>query len=472
MSPLGAAVIFSADDGVHGREPWITDGTAAGTRLLKDIRPGPEGSDPITGGEIEFNPVPADARRRFTQVGDALYFVADDGLHGREIWTTDGSPEGTRLLRDLTEGPEEWGIASFLTAHDGKLFFMGDDGLDGEELWISDGSMAGTRPVADIMEGPAGSLPSHLVSTPLGLAFAAEHFDYGVEPWISDGTAEGTRMLGDLVPDLDGSDPSSFIGFEGAIYFAASDQLDGANTEPWVSDGSPEGTHMLRDLNPSGRGFNLGYHRHLDRLYFGGDDGQSGSELWSTDGSPEGTVAVADVAIRGRGSVPSGFASFGDLLFFKAFPFSYGIEPWLSDGSSEGTRLLLDVNPGEVASSLPAEASQLGERLYFSAERSDSGRELWSTNGSPAGTRIFADIFAGPGSSNPTDLLAHAGRLYLAAGDDQLGRELGLVSEGDGVATESPPTATVTATRVAPDLTETPEGSTLYLPFTDRSNQP
>ena len=89
LTVVGGNVFFEADDGVHGLELWTSDGTEAGTRLVRDVAPGPASSSPSA----------------LAAVGDRLLFAADDGAHGIEPWVSDGSEEGTRLLEDVLPGP-------------------------------------------------------------------------------------------------------------------------------------------------------------------------------------------------------------------------------------------------------------------------------------------------------------------------------------------------------------------------------
>src|SRR4051812_48806339 len=74
LTNVAGTLFFSADDGIHGRELWKTDGTANGTSVVADIAPGAPSADPLS----------------LTAVGGTLYFSADDGVHGRELWTSDG----------------------------------------------------------------------------------------------------------------------------------------------------------------------------------------------------------------------------------------------------------------------------------------------------------------------------------------------------------------------------------------------
>ena len=96
LARLGSMLLMTADDGSHGRELWISDGTAAGTAMLVDIRPGTAGSEPD----------------HFVAVGSTMFFTASDGVHGRELWRTDGTAAGTSMVADLQTGAPSRALTS------------------------------------------------------------------------------------------------------------------------------------------------------------------------------------------------------------------------------------------------------------------------------------------------------------------------------------------------------------------------
>src|SRR5262249_47015812 len=135
---VGDTVFFTADDGVNGVELWKTDGTPAGTVMVKDLNPG--------GNAFPFE---------LTALGNVLIFGCD-GPAGQEIWRSDGTNAGTFMLRDIRPGS----IGSdprYLTAWRNLVLFICDDGVVGDELWKTDGTTAGTVRVRDINPGATGS---------------------------------------------------------------------------------------------------------------------------------------------------------------------------------------------------------------------------------------------------------------------------------------------------------------------------
>ncbi len=133
----------TANDGTHGDELWKSDGTAAGTMMVKDIGPGSSGSDP----------------QDLTNVNGTLYFDANDGRDGSELWKSDGTAAGTVMVKDIDPGSDS-SVPQDLTNVNGTLYFAANDGAHGDELWKSDGTAAGTVMVKDIDPGATGSGPS------------------------------------------------------------------------------------------------------------------------------------------------------------------------------------------------------------------------------------------------------------------------------------------------------------------------
>jgi ELWxxDGT repeat protein len=211
------AVFFARTD-EHGAEPWTSDGTPSGTRLLRDVRVGPEGSKPWTPWG------PNGSRMAF--LGDRAFFVADDGVCGEELWVTDGTPLGTVPFVDLYPGP----IGSSpegLTVVEGRLYFVaGAPGL-GRELWSTDGTTLGTSPVADLNPGEGSSLPEFLTPYDGNLFFTAYAPETGAELRALNLDSGQVTLVNDINPGPDSSSPATLVPGEGLLWFAATDGVHG-----------------------------------------------------------------------------------------------------------------------------------------------------------------------------------------------------------------------------------------------------
>jgi ELWxxDGT repeat protein len=275
-----------------------------------------------------------------TEFDGKLYFTADDGVHGNELFVSDGTAEGTQLVKDIYPGEFQSSTYDYgsqfddfytrnLLEFDGKLYFAANDGEHGEELFVSDGTAEGTQLVKDIYPGENqygyknSSAPSNLVEFKDKFYFAANDGVHGNELFVSDGTAEGTQLVADLREETDGnsygSSPSDLVEFNDKLYFAA---YDGESTDLYVSDGTAEGTQLLYPgKDQDGNGYvwdpdNLV--EFNDKLYFTANDGEHGIELFVSDGTAEGTQLVADLNPGAGGSYASKLTVVGDELFFSA----------------------------------------------------------------------------------------------------------------------------------------------------------
>ena len=169
MKVIGNKIYFAAYDGIHGKEPWITDGTSAGTIMLKDI-----------------NPMGNSAPKSFFEFEGKTYFSADDGINGPELWVSDGTEAGTNMLVNINptttigyDGSHPFGF----TAMGNHLYFTANDGAHGYELWKSDGTAVGTEMVKDIEPGSLNSGPRYFQVLNLKLYFVATELQTGTEMW-------------------------------------------------------------------------------------------------------------------------------------------------------------------------------------------------------------------------------------------------------------------------------------------------
>ena len=206
-------LFFVANDGIHGEALWSSDGTNEGTNLVKDIIPG-------TGSALPGY---------LTAVNDKLFFIANDGIHGEELWLSDGTADGTVLVKDIYPGENDsinyYGESSF-TAFEDNLFFVANDGVHGDELWRSDGTEAGTVLVKDIYPGFGAALDYYNTSLIVAndmLFFQANDSVNGRELWRSDGTEAGTVLVKDIYPGSEIHIPNNLTAVDDTLFFTATD---------------------------------------------------------------------------------------------------------------------------------------------------------------------------------------------------------------------------------------------------------
>ncbi len=366
-----------------GYELWRSDGTASGTYMIDDLRPGSNGSDPDY----------------LVLLNDEIFFVGRNDT-GEHLYKTNGTAECISLVKVIN--PSDYADIEQMTAGIHWLFFMADNGVNGSEIWRSNGTAAGTSMVADLNPGAGDTNATSFVA--IGDLLFFKQFG---EPWISNGTAAGTHMLKDI--NAGGiSDPSS-MGFIGnTLFFAANDTTHGI--ELWKTDGTEAGTVLVKDINQgattAGMSEDGGEAAVIDNvMYFTANDTTHGYELWKTDGTEAGTVLVKDINTAGS-SEPRCLTVVGNNLFFAADDNTHGFELWKTDGTEAGTVLVKDINTiGDSRISGGSKFRRMGsteQLLVFSASDGIHDREPWVSDGTETGTFMIKDIDPN-GESRPSN---------------------------------------------------------------------
>ena len=273
LTNVNGTLYFTAQDNAHGLELWKSDGTEAGTVLVKDILPGSSPS------------IPDD----LTAVNNTLFFSASDGVNGEELWKSDGTEAGTVLVKDIWIGNSGSGPRELIDWN-GTLFFHATDNVSGSELWKSDGTTAGTVLVKELLPIFTSLFPLELTIFKDTLFFSGDERTTARELWKTDGTDAGTVLVKDIhtgttpsTGNPESSDLEDFEAVEGKMYFRASDVL--TFLELWETDGTEEGTKLVIDLNLTpgecSCPFNLTNVNGV--LFFWATDGIHGYELWTLD---------------------------------------------------------------------------------------------------------------------------------------------------------------------------------------------
>ena len=444
---VNGTLFFTAAEAATGRELWKSNGTAGGTGLVKDIVPGAAGSHPahltavantllMFTGDQQFGGLSVQMWRsdgtaagttlvkdfsadlgqpgtvsEAVAVGNELFFTTDAGGR-RWLWKSDGTTAGTEVVA-------EPGFPKSLTAAGDTLFFTA--GVSENELWKSDGTRAGTVQVMDIAPGddvhfvdpeehpneveriPFSSDPQSLTNVDGTLFFVAydtivprpfpdsssSGYTTNGELWKSDGTHAGTVRVKDIIPGRENSFPRNLTNVNGTLYFTA---FDGTGDEElWRSDGTDAGTVRVKDIVP---GADSSSPRELTdvngTLFFTADDGAHSRELWRSDGTAAGTVMIKDADAGVLGSFPLDLVNVNGTLFFHADAGADGRELWKSDGTAGGTVLVKDIRAGASGAS-PAELTAAHGTIFFSAHDGMHGRELWTSNGRASGTVMLTD---------------------------------------------------------------------------------
>lgn len=431
----GGKLYFTAKTDANGDELWFSDGTLAGTKMVKDINAGSGSASP----------------RFLVEMGGKVYFQADDGTNGVELWVSDGTAAGTTMIKDVYAGSNS-SAPEMLTPLNGNLIFSASSAAsdaDGQK-WLylyksSDGSVTLIKSGVQASNTGDSNYKYIITNSTKGVAyFIGQTKGANDEVWVTDGTDAGTHVIKDICPEALGSSSIQWIynfndekvvwrektprgyananGGDSTLYKSHLDQ------QIWVSDGTEAGTHMLKFVDKnvdatSGEGTNTQFawpYTYKNKLYFRTDDGSHGVELWVSDmsGDTSKTQLFRDNNPGGWASWPEDYAIFKGFLCFDsdAGGSSWGAEPSYTDGTLGQINNIADLQPGNAGSwSSRLKVLQIDGKdslLFGVGGQPNIGTELWVVKDFENGA---TGIDLGPGDSNPFNLTPMNNAMYFTS---------------------------------------------------------
>jgi ELWxxDGT repeat protein len=411
--PNGMALLAMGDVSATGCELWRSDGTPEGTQLVKDVNPGSESSLSIFSGDV-------------LRIGDLVYFPADDGARGREIWVTDGTLAGTRLAAELCPGSCDQSFVGLYSVL-GRFVALVRENSAANPYQFFEVNL-GARNGARI--GPA------LLSVGLPVLFKDKYYlncavddRANEELCVTDGTDAGTRIFADIRPGSVGGKPRALTPLLNRLVFFADNGATGF--EPWSTDGAT--TALVMDVRPGAAssetqfGFQAQMITRFDgqplTMLFAANDGTHGAELWRTDGTAAATALVKDWVAGSAGSDPQSVGAVSVSAIYSFDSPTTGREPGMVSLGGSVAISLGDLNPGSAGSS-PGFFVTNGSDIYFTAKTAASGREFWRTTLGGATATQVADLAPGAADMAASSAFAMPSFFFIAADIGGLGTEL------------------------------------------------
>lgn len=386
-------LIFSAFSNNHGLEPWIFNGDT--TFMLKDINPGLKSSD----------------AQNYFLINDKVIFTAYNNDYGGEWWETDGTPEGTKIIADIFEGIGDGVLINSYQAYhqvENIIYFSGQNQEYNNELWKTDGTIEGTTLVKNIAPDNENSnipsFPSNFVTFKNEVYFRAAD-----KLWKTNGTEEGTQLIFDMPFN-------EIVVMKNHLLLMSENNL-------WVSDGTGDGTYLLKESQSLYNWDRKAISVLDDIALFSIRDLEHGAELWKTDGTKEGTKLVIDLWDGIQGSEPRNKVVLNNTLYYVGNDGKLGSSLYRSNGTVEGTKLVKDfiedssLDPFSNIDPLYSD----GELIYMSAASVGFKQELWISDGTSEGTREV--IFNQSGIFNPNNFYRFKDKLFVFALAENIGFE-------------------------------------------------
>jgi ELWxxDGT repeat protein len=348
--------VFYFSDGHGTRQIYRTDGTRRGTRVMSDHSAGP-------GKGIPYG---------FAQLGDQVFYsVSSTDAPVTSLWKTNGTPEGTMKIVAADGTAPKPVLSELMPSFQGSLYFLAYGTGGRLQLWRTDGTPAGTMLLKDEW---SGGTPTELTAAGGKLLFKVKFYQSIL--WQSDGTAAGTVPVPGAPAFIVGDDESRFTDLgNGTVLFQA---VSTRGEPPWWWRHDATGTHPLPipDVEMYFMSSDWDeYHAVLGNKVIYTTIGYDGYNLWVTDGTEAGTHQV-NAAGSAFQSAPRSLLTVGNHVYFTGWDAAHGQELWRTDGTEAGTVLVADIEPGPAGSS-PYGLKVMNGKLYFSAYRSDVGTELF-----------------------------------------------------------------------------------------------
>jgi ELWxxDGT repeat protein len=366
--------LFFAKNGTSNAELWKSDGTVAGTVLVKDIDPTFGGSSPDL----------------LTPYNGELYFIAWEGSQ-IGLYHSNGEAAGTARVAMLDILPQEMKVSG------GKLFLdVSTQGASDRELYVYDAGSGNLSLVKNI--NPSNrSFPQSMIDVNGTLFFVADHPTYGEELWKSDGTEAGTVLVKDVAVGTGDSAISDYCVINGILYFSAVDAA--FDRELWRSDGTDAGTYRVRNIHPTGSAFVDDLVAHGNTLFFYANNGTIFG-MWAYNTATDSLQFVKTLLYQ------EGMALGANVFINEQ-------EPTFVNATSYSD-FEIDINPTNLA--FPRYLTKLpGEEVaVFAATHSSFGEELWRTDGTAAGTRMVVDIVPGAEEGRPYQITISGSHIFFA----------------------------------------------------------
>lgn len=420
-------VLTSGNNGINGCELWMLDVDNT-PLLLKDIH---SSGDSIPGKILGIQSMETERGLRFV-------FDADDGIHGRELWVTDGTSSGTLMVGDIETG-DGIDYSSEITEWMNGVVFT-TNGQQGQRMWWTNGSVT-----TSIWQAPwlTSSASSDLMNQSVSLSslgqnmllgdenrlwFAAKESNIGLEVMQLD--SDGTMTMYDLHPFGDSSPSKALVSNNGLVVVAGDGtgrqlaHLDGSGGVQWLTSMTKEGTTTpVTTMAPKFGLHQIGDTILFDAVYRGAD-----ATLFSYSFATSNLLELSSTILAPGHSLEP--VSNGHTIWFDCVIASTGMELCQTDGTEQGTHLTIDLMQG-VSSSLPRALMYTDSTLYVLAQGIDqtgtnSGHALWAIDGQTAS--VVFDPYAGIGNDSSAGtyggLIASSTHIFFIADDGVHGHEL------------------------------------------------